>query len=664
MLNRLCSQESGLLDELGDDYRNCRHGARWLRLQAIHKFSLILQPRLREVMGSRESRTVISPKKSNNLAGAGCMALFGLPFAAIATFFAYELLSMVWLGYQAQSWETVPAKVISAKLDEHRSDGNSTYKVVASYRYNYQGDTYDSDKVALYEERDSFKSYHNELFKRLKKAKKKKKPIDCYVNPSNPSESLLDRTIRLTMILMMSPFVLAFGLVGYGLMIGAVYSLRAGKKKKQLIDQDPDKPWLWREDWKQGVVKSGTKYGLYAIGGFALLWNAISFPIAAVLFLDEDENPWWARLIVLIFPLIGVALIGYCVYLWLRIQKYGKSIFRMGNVPGVIGGRLSGVVIVPKALTNAKSIRTKLVCTETVGRGDDQTDEVRWQDDRTIKQTLASDEPGKVGIPIIFAIPSDAPPTNEEQDFKWTLSVKAKTPGVDFGEVFEVPVFWTEDSQEDFQIDDEPLSDYEEIIPLEQQLAEQGIIVEHLTATDSIRYSLPPGKNKTMSVVVTIAMLMFSGASIGMLMSQIWLMGGIFSLFALLLIYSTFECWLGCSDLTIVGERWTSRSGWFGFRGKGQEFTISQIKSIIAQDSMSSGSGSEQKQWRNLKVKLIDDKELMLVMNVLAGSTERNLLADLRRRAGMDPTVTDEEVGLWDFVEKEDFDDLSKEGNI
>ena len=79
---------------------------------------------------------------------------------------------------------------------------------------------------------------------------------------------------------------------------------------------------------------------------------------------------------------------------------------------------------------------------------------------------------------------------------------------------------------------------------------------------------------------------------------------------------------------------------------------------------MSSGSGSEQKQWRNLKVKLIDDKELMLVKNVLAGSTERNLLADLRRRAGMDPTVTDEEVGLWDFVEKEDFDDLSEEGNI
>lgn len=615
-------------------------------------------------MGSKKSKTVISSKKSGNIAGAGCMALFGLPFAAFATFFAYELFSMIWLGYQAQSWETVPAKVIIAKLDEHRSDGSSTYKVVASYRYNYQGDVYESDNVALYEDRDSFKSFHKKLFDRLDKAKQQKKPVDCYVNPSNPSESLLDRTIRPTMILMMSPFVLAFGLVGFGLVIGAVYALKADKKKNKLIQKDPNKPWLWREDWKLGIVKSGTKIGFNAMVGFTVLWNSISLPIATILFLDEDDNPWWAKLIVLIFPLIGVAAIGYCVYLWIRIQKYGKAIFRMGNVPGVIGGRLTGVVVVPKALAGARSIRTKLVCTETVGRGDDQTDEVRWQDDRTIKQTLASDELGKVGIPIIFAIPSDAPPTNEADDFKWKLSVKAKTSGIDFSEEFEVPVFWTEDSQEDFQIDDEPLSQYEEIIPLKQQLAEQGFVVEHLTATDSIRYSLPPGKNKAMSVVVTIAMLIFTGASIGMLMSQVWLMGIIFSLFALLLIYATFECWLGCSDLTIVGERWTSRSGWFGFRGKGQEFTISQIKSIIAQDSMSSGSGSERKQWRNVKVKLVDDKELMLVKNVLAGSTERNLLAELRRRAGMDPTVTDEEVGLWDFVEKEDFDDLSKEGNI
>ncbi len=616
-------------------------------------------------MGSRESRTVISPKKSNNLAGAGCMALFGLPFAAIATFFAYELLSMVWLGYQAQSWETVPAKVISAKLDEHRSDGNSTYKVVASYRYNYQGDTYDSDKVALYEERDSFKSYHNEIFKRLKKAKNKKKPVDCYVNPNNPSESLLDRTIRLTMILMMSPFVLAFGIFGYGMIIGSAFVHRFNKKQKKLIKANPDKPWLWQEDWKQGVIKSDFKKSFYGMAAFTLMWNAIAFPIALVLLIDEDDNPWWVKLFVLLFPLVGISMIGYCVYFWLRIQKNGKSVFRMGSVSGVVGGRLTGVVVAPESLANSPSIRTKLVCTQTVDHGDSQMEKIRWQDDRIITQTLSSDEPGKVGIPIVFAIPSDAPPTDEELDYKWKLIVEAEMPGINFKEDFKVPVFWTEDSEENFQVDDEPLSSYEETVPLQHLLAEQGIVVEHLSSNDSIRYSLPPGRNKGMSVIMTFAMLIFTTVAIVLLMSGApWFVVLICGILSLALLFVSINCWLECSELTIVGDHWTTRVGWYGFRGQGTEFKTSQISSIITQDSMSSTSGTEHKQWRNVKVKLVDGKELTLVMNVLAGSTERNLLADLRRRAGMDPTVTDEEVGLWDFVEKEDFDDLSKEGNI
>ncbi len=621
-------------------------------------------------MGSIKSSEKVSkqkaakPNKAGAAIGAGCLAMFGLPFAGFAVFMAFKLGSMLWVGYDSQSWEAIPAKVLNAKLDSATSDGSTTYKVTAEYRYNYQGQVYESEKVGLVDDRDNFKSYHEEIYERLKKAKEQQKAIDCYVNPNDPSESLIDRTIRPVMIMFMLPFVIAFGLVGFGLMVGSIYVLRSNKKKGKLTKAKPKEPWLWREDWKQGVVESGTKMGFYSLVGFAVLWNSISMPIATLLFLDDADNPWWVKLLVLIFPTIGIVMIGYCVYLWMRIQKFGKSHFRMASTPGVIGGKLTGVVIVPKSLASAKSIQTKLVCVQTVGRGDDQTDEVRWQDDRTIKQTLTSDIPGKVGIPIVFGIPSDVPPTNEEEDFKWKLSVKAKTPGVDFAEEFEIPVFWTEESQENYQIDDEPLSSYEEIIPLEQQLTEQGIIVEHLTAVDSIRYSLPPAKNKMMAFFITLFTIVFVIASVALIMSKAWVMGVVFSLFSLLMVYASFDTWLGCSDLTIVGDRWTSRAGWFGFRGRGKEFSTSQIKSIVSQQSMSSGSGSEQKQWMTLKVMLTDDKELTLVRNVLAGSTERQLLAELRRRAGMETTVSDEEIGLWDFVEKEDFDDLGKEGNI
>lgn len=586
--------------------------------------------------------------------GSGCLALFGLPFACVSVYMSWLLGSMLWLGMEAKSWEIVPAKIIKVELEESRNKESSTYQVLAEYQYSFQGKKYDADRVGLSTEKDNIGSYHCNLYERLKKARQGNKTVDCFVDPQDPTQSLLDRTIRPVMIAFMVPFVLGFGIVGFGLIGGAFYASRKLAAISKLEEANPEAPWLWREDWKRGVVESSANHQLMFMGIFTTLWGVISFPIAFIMLSDNQDNPWWVVLLVMLFPTVGVGLIAYVVLLLLRTKKFGASTFRLGNSPGLIGGKLTGVVMAPQIIRNAKSFKTKLVCTQTVSSGDDTKEKVLWQDSRKLKQTLSSDQPDRVGLPIVFTIPSDCLSTSGEDRIVWKLRVQAKTEGIDYDEEFEVPIFRTKDSQEGIKVDDEPLSPYEEMIPLNQQLAEQGIVVESLGTLDGIRYSSPIGRGITTSIGMTIFSMIWFGSLVFMFYQEIWFFVAIFALFGLLIAYITIDSWLGCSELSITDNQWKVRTGWYGFRGAGKEFSAADIRAINSKKKTSTGSGTNQTQWMNLIVQLEDGHEVTLIRHVLAGTSERQLLAELRHRAGLaedgSPSAKAEDTGLWDYV--------------
>lgn len=597
----------------------------------------------------------MSKSKKKQGSGAGCMTLFGLPFAGISVFTSWMLGSMLWLGYASSSWEEVPADITSIQIETHRGEDNDTYSVVAEYRYSYRGQDYIGDRVGLSGKSDSFEAYHKKLLKRLKQAQAKDRAV-CYVDPQNPDQALLDRTLRPMLAVFMLPFILAFGGVGFGLIAGAVYASKKGKSETKLQEAAPDSPWLWREDWKQGIIRSSNKMSMWLVGVFTFMWCSISFPLAAVFYLDDKNPDWWVKLILMLFPAIGIGFIGYFVYLLLRQKKYGRSVFRLAHTPGVLGGRLTGVVMAPALVANAESIQIKLVCSQTVRSGDSNRVNVLWQDERVLNQTLTSDEPGRIGVPIVFTIPSDKKATDSEDSIAWSLSVKAATKGIDYDEEFEVPVFLTEDSQDGVEIDEQPLSECEAVIPLSQLLAKQGIVVEELAARDSVRYTSPIGRNKGTSFGLTLFTMIWLGAVYFAVMNAPWIFGVVFGLFGFLLMFFCLDCWLGCSELSIEGERWTARSGWYGLRGAGRTFSSSDIKAIVSEQRMGTGSGSNQTQWNNLIAELhpvagaMKGKKIPLVRYVLNGASDRQLLADLRRRAGIGK-ASEGEPSTWDFAD-------------
>ena len=593
-----------------------------------------------------------SPKKKAEesgggaIVGVGCLALFAMPFACGALFMAWKLGAMLWLAVEVQSWEPTPATLESVQLKTHSGD-SETYEVLATYRYEFNGQQFTGDRVGLSTDADNFEKYHKQLHARLDDAKQAGVAVDCFVDPDDPSRSLLDRTLRPVVLAFFVPFVFGFGAVGFGLLWGAWYAGRAIKRENALKAADPETPWLWRDDWRAGVVRSSNRAGMITVGFFALLWNSISLPLVPICFSAGDGNlEWWKVLLVLIFPAIGVGLLVWFGYRFLRWRRYGESSFRMAGVPGVIGGQLAGVVVAPNEIATSEEIRAVLACIRTVQSGDNNREDTVWQDERVIERTLSADDPGRVGVPIVFTIPSNSPETSSEHQVEWRLTVKAKTPGIDYEADFQVPVFRTEDSCENVDVGAETLSQFEQDRPLEQLLAEEGIKLEQLDSLNGVRFVSPPARTKGAAAGITCFTLVWTTVVVVLFYNGILLIGSVFAAFDALMVLATLDSWLGCSDLKITSGQWECRNGWYGFRGRGKKFISEHIQSIEAQHSMSSGEGTDRALWNNVVAYLERDQRVTLVRQVRGREAERKLMAELRRHAGL-KAATD----AWNDVE-------------
>ena len=579
--------------------------------------------------------------------GAGCLTLFGLPFLAIGLFMSYELGSMLLLHYQARSWVETPATITQLELKRHRNnEGSDSHEVKATYQYEYEGKTFTSSVVGLKEGGDNFTSYHKDLHARLEQAKKAGETEPCFVDPTDPASALLDRDLRAAIVVFHIPFIVAFGGVGAAIMCGGWWVARGGGKRKSKSRKSVTEPWLEREDWASGVLRSSNRAGMLFMGFFALIWNSIALPICSIFFFGGERQEWWAYLLLSIFPLAGFALAVWAVRLAIRWYRYGESVLRLATLPGVVGGRLAGVVLVPESAQPERGYLVTLSCVTYRGVGDNRREDLVWQDERRIIETLADHEPGRVGVPIVFTIPSSVPETGSKGGVEWKLSVSAKTPGVDYEASFEVPVFRTADSQEGVEVDEHALSEHEMVEPLDRLLAAEKIQVEPLSSAGSVCYRTPLGRNRGAIIGTGLFTLLWNGIVVGMFIGQIGWMSWVFGAFGLLLVFILLDMALGQTEVRIEGDHWRVRGGW-RLRGKEHTFESDAIQAIESSSAMSSSGGSNRSQWNNIVARLVDESTVTLVRHVRSRQAERSLIADLRERAGLQPGESDSD-SPWD----------------
>ena len=137
--------------------------------------------------------------------------LFPSLFFLAALVHAWLLTTSVIDYVRVQSWEAVPARILSAQLVDLTS--HSGYEVKAAYEYKFNGRRYKGTRVQLHIGDDIF-DFHRKMYQELLSHQRTGKPRTCFVNPTDPKQSILHRELRWPLMAIYAGAMLLFGGVG------------------------------------------------------------------------------------------------------------------------------------------------------------------------------------------------------------------------------------------------------------------------------------------------------------------------------------------------------------------------------------------------------------------------------------------------------------------
>ena len=159
--------------------------------------------------------------KKQTMLGLFMLALFAMPFAAAGLgILLFMTAPMVYDWARMQAWHSVPAQVDSATLQSHKpSKGGTTYSVSTRYRYQVAGVEYTGDRASLTTRADNIGSFQEQLGHRLQGAERTGEPVPVWVNPAQPTESIVDRSLRPGLLALQLGLALAFGAFGGHLLV-------------------------------------------------------------------------------------------------------------------------------------------------------------------------------------------------------------------------------------------------------------------------------------------------------------------------------------------------------------------------------------------------------------------------------------------------------------
>ncbi len=388
------------------------------------------------------------------------LLLFALPFIGVGIFMGGLTLRTIQRAHQMEQWMEVPATILAADLEQHRGDDSTTYRVTARYRYWVDGRSYEGTRVGLQGGSDNIGHWHQERYAELQAAQAGRRALTCRVNPARPAEAILFPRARTGMVVFYGAFAVTFGGAGLAIFLGGLATLR---KQRYAATAPAEEPWKQRPDWAGGMIKSRARVDAWAITFMAVIWNSIAWIMVGVMGRELLRQGGPALLFIL-FPLIGVILAVVAVRYQLVARRYGSAVFQMAPVPGVLGGRLAGLVRLPESARPPEGFAVKVKCTRTTRSGKNSTTTEIWQNERRLNpDALPLVDVGQA-LPVLFALPYDMPASSTWDGggvINWWLEIRGRQPGIDVDVKFEIPVFKTEDSRPDFILDEKPIAAFE-----------------------------------------------------------------------------------------------------------------------------------------------------------------------------------------------------------
>ena len=105
-----------------------------------------------------------------------------------------------------------------------------------------------------------------------------------------------------------------------------------------------DAPWLLNDKWQTESIRSDSKAAMTGAWVFAGIWNLVSVAMPFMVYDEIVEKQNYLALIGLLFPLIGLGLLGWAIVKTREWQRFGATPVVLDPFPGSIGGNVGGTV--------------------------------------------------------------------------------------------------------------------------------------------------------------------------------------------------------------------------------------------------------------------------------------------------------------------------------
>lgn len=226
-----------------------------------------------------------------------------------------------------------------------------------------------------------------------------------------------------------------------------IFLFRAQQKRTEAAAQtqraDPT-PWRRREDWAKGEI-AGAENQL-ACGFFVAAAATIVLGVAFSGFFPGggELSAFTGTINILFFGVPAVLMIVLGIRATSRQKKFGRSVFKMSSMPGVIGGGLEGKIEIGARLEPADGFTLRLRCFTGIGSGRNSRTRTLWENQQQVRFSASADDPTHSAIPVSLEIPAGCEETdsaNPDNHIYWQLEARAAVPGVNYLARFEVPVF-------------------------------------------------------------------------------------------------------------------------------------------------------------------------------------------------------------------------------
>ncbi|MGI9248258.1 MAG: DUF3592 domain-containing protein [Woeseiaceae bacterium] len=372
------------------------------------------------------------------------VTLFALPFFSVGVWMLWSVSSSFYDAWRMQDWAAVEAKLARGGYETNSGSDSDTYEAFAEYSYTYGGQRYSGNRVSLSDGGDNIGDHQQDIGRRLQNTVASGGAMLVYVDPENPSDSIIDRSVRWGLIGFKSIFLFVFGGVGLGLLI---FVWRAAPEKDASKPEYQASPWLLNDDWQTSTIHSSSKTAMWGAWAFAAFWNLISAAVPFLLYQEVMQRENYIALVGLLFPLVGIGLLAWAIRRTLEWRRFGAAPVTLDPFPGSIGGHVGGTIDLNLPFDPAARFQltlNNLHCYYSgSGKNRSRKEEAKWQD-----ALVAHAEPGARGTRLTFRfdVPEglDASDTDHDDSYYvWRLNLRAELPGTDLDRDYDIPVYAT-----------------------------------------------------------------------------------------------------------------------------------------------------------------------------------------------------------------------------